>query len=226
MTNMLYNAEFTIIEDPLRPSVGTNLCSVCFRHRQYEGKGIGCCSYEPEFCLFDLVFLYLKYPDIYDVIRQKGRIIKGFNGIMAEMKTGISQCPFVGSSGCTLPRDALTPLCRLFICREAAVFAPARFEERFDAYFTGIEYGLNQKLNELLLERISEKSEKSGERISGKPSGESGLTWVSLHDYIADFARIISREIASIDRTNYPTESYRCVVDLAEFGRVTPAPLP
>ena len=194
-------AEFIIIEDPLRPSVTTNLCSVCYRHDRYEGKGIGCCSYIPEFCLFDLVFLYIVYPDIYKNLRQNSRIIKGFNGIMAEMETSLKQCPFASNTGCILPRDALTPLCRLFICREAARFAPFKFEQRFDDYFTSKEYHYNQWLNARL------------------PS-ETSLTWASLHNSIKGFASEINKEIISIDRTNPVVESFSNEISLSDFGTI------
>ena len=194
-------AEFTIIEDPLRPSVTTNLCSVCFRHERYEGKGIGCCSYEPEFCLFDLVYLYLNYPDIYKRLRQNSKIINGFNGVMAESKSGLNQCPFAGNTGCTLPRDALTPLCRLFICREAALFAPAKFEERFDAYFTSREYQFNKWLNA----RLPLATE---------------LSWPSIHGFIIDSAREIREKISCIDRTNPVVDSFCREINLADFGTI------
>ena len=194
-------AEFTIYNDPLRPSVTTNLCSVCYRHERFEGKGIGCCSYEPEFCLFDLVFLYLNYPGIYHDLQQNSRIISGFNGIMAEATSGTKQCPYVGVGGCVLPKDALTPLCRLFICREAALFAPSKFEDRFDQYFTSKEYRINQKLNKQLPEDIS-------------------LTWESLHDFIKNAALEIKKEIASIDRSNPAVEHYSQEIDLTTFGDI------
>lgn len=108
-------AEFKIINHPLRPSVCTNLCSVCYRDKKKESNRIGCCSYEPELCLFDLVFLYLHYPTIYEFSLKKGQIIKGYNGIMVEMKTGLNRCPFISDTGCTLPRDAMSPICRLYI---------------------------------------------------------------------------------------------------------------
>ena len=194
-------AEFTIIEDPLRPCVGTNLCAVCFRHERYEGKGIGCCSYEPEFCLFDLVYLFLNYPDIYKSLGEKGRIFAGYNGVMVEMATGLKQCPFAGAAGCSLPLDALTPLCRLFLCREAAVFAPAKFEERFDTYFTSVEYELNQELNARL-------------------PREFNLTWPSLHSFIVEAAPAVSREIEGIDRENPAVERFSIEIELADFGRI------
>ena len=194
-------AEFAIIGDPLRPGVTTNLCAVCFRHERYEGKGIGCCSYEPEFCLFDLVFLYLNYPDVYKTIKQNSEIINGFNGVMAEAKTGAGQCPFAGASGCVLPRDALTPLCRLFICREAALFAPARFEERFDSYFTSAEYRLNQWLNGLL------------------PAAPE-LNWPSVHNFIKGCAAATQAKISAIDRTNPPVDRFTSEINQTDFGTI------
>lgn len=194
-------AEFTIINDPLRPSVCTNLCSVCYRHAKYEGKGIGCCSYEPELCLFDLVFLHLHYPDIYDFVRQKGQLIKGYNGTMVEMKTGLRQCPFVGKRGCVLPRDALTPLCRLFICREAAIFAPAKYEEKFDEYFTSREYQLNSFLNSKLLYKHS-------------------LTSAELHSFIVNSAPVIKEKIKDIDRVDPSVETFNNEINIEDFGRL------
>ena len=192
-------AEFAIIEDPLRPSVTTNLCAVCFRHEGYEGKGIGCCSYEPEFCLFDLVFLYLRYPELYQKIKQNSRIINGFNGVMAESSTGVKQCPFVGPAGCLLPREALTPLCRLYLCREAALFAPAQFEQRFDAYFTSREYRLNQWLNARL-------------------PAAAEFNWVFIHRFVVAAAPAIHAKISGVERTNPPAEQFSCEVDPKAFG--------
>ncbi len=192
-------AEFKVINDPLRPSVCTNLCAVCYRHTQYEGKGIGCCSYEPEFCLFDLVFLYLHYPDIYNYIMTKGQIIKGYNGIMIEMKTGLNQCPFISNSGCVLPRDAMTPLCRLYICREAAIFAPAIFEEKFDEYFSSQEYGLNNFLNSKLIY-------------------DQSLTCSVVNKFIEKFAQTINTMLAGINRTNPPIDTYQREINIADFG--------
>ena len=194
-------AEFSIIEDPLRPSVTTNLCAVCFRHERYEGKGIGCCSYEPEFCLFDLVYLYLNHPGIYNDIKQHSRIIEGYNGIMAEMSSSLKQCPFAGCTGCILPKDALTPLCRLFICREAALFAPMEYEERLGFYFTSTEYWLNLLLNECLPDEFE-------------------LTWSFLHSFVVESSPVISKEMESIDRTNPHIEFFSKEINLADFGTI------
>lgn len=196
---LLMLVEFKIINDPLRPSVCTNLCSVCYRHNKYEGKGIGCCSYEPEFCLFDLVFLYLHYPDIYEFTMNKGRIIKGYNGIMVEMKTGIEQCPFVSDSGCVLPRDAMNPLCRLFICREAAIFGPAIIEEKFDEYFLSKEFYLNNFLNSKLMYDVS-------------------LTRSSLNNFIVEFSQTIKAMISGINRIDPPLETFNREINIEDFG--------
>jgi hypothetical protein len=193
-------AEFKIINDPLRPSVCTNLCAVCYRHTKYESKGIGCCSYEPELCLFDLVFLYLYYPDIYEFTLKKGRIIKGYNGIMVEMKAGLDHCPFVSNSGCVLPRDAMTPLCRLYICREAAIFGPAIIEEKFDEYFLSKEFHLNNFLNS---------------KLTYDPS----FTKSRLNTFIMEFAQTINTMIAGINRINPPIDTFHREIKIKDFGR-------
>ncbi|MDR3541137.1 MAG: hypothetical protein P4L69_09285 [Desulfosporosinus sp.] len=193
--------EFKIINDPLRPSICTNLCSVCYRNHKYESKNIGCCSYEPEFCLFDLVFLYLHYPDIYELILKKGQIIKGYNGIMLEMKSGLNHCPFASDNGCVLPKDALTPLCRLFICREAAIFGPAIIEEKFDEYFLSKEYCLNNFLNSKLT-LIYDK----------------GFTRSRLHHFITEFSQTINTMITGINRTNPRIETFNREINLKDFG--------
>lgn len=193
-------AEFRIINDPLRPSICTNLCSVCYRSKN-ERKKIGCCSYEPEFCLFDLVFLYLHYPDIYESILKQGQIIKGFNGTMIEMKSGFNHCPFVGDLGCALPKDATTPLCRLFICREAAMFGPATIEERFDEYFLSKEYHLNNYLN-------------------SKLTYDKVLTTSSLHNFIAEYSQTINAMIAKINRINPLIETFHQEINIEEFGLI------
>lgn len=190
--------EFKIIYDPLRPSISTNLCSVCHRNQNQQNK-IGCCTYEPEFCLFDLVFLYLRYPDIYQAIMHKGQIIKGYNGIMIEVKSERHHCPFINEFGCVLPKDATTPLCRLYICREAALFGPANIEEKFDEYFISREYHLNQYLNDQL---IYDKS----------------LTNSKLHEFIVEFSPTISAMLAEIARTNSPAEVFSREIDVADFG--------
>jgi hypothetical protein len=192
-------AEFKIINDPLRPSVCTNLCAACYRHTQYEGQGIGCCSYEPEFCLFDLVFLYLHYPVIYNYTMKKGRIIKGYNGIMVEVKSGLNQCPFISNSGCVLPRDAMTPLCRLYICREAAIFAPTIFEEKFDEYFSSKEYCLNNFLNNKLIY-------------------DQSLTCSVVNKFIEKFAQPINTMLAGINRTNPVIDTYQREINITDFG--------
>ncbi|MDQ7092322.1 hypothetical protein REC12_01785 [Desulfosporosinus sp. PR] len=193
-------AEFEIISDPLRPSIRTNLCSVCCRHKN-TSKKIGCCSYEPEFCLFDLIFLHLYYPDIYELIMKNGRIIEGYNGIMLEMKVGLNQCPFASNQGCVLPKDAMTPLCRLYICREAAVFGPALIEERFDDYFKSKEYELNNYLNNKLIYDQNFNSTK-------------------LHDFIIEFSQPIKTMIAEIDRTKPTVETYHREINIEDFKLV------
>lgn len=190
-------AEFTIINDPLRPSICTNLCSVCYRNN--KNKKIGCCSYEPEFCLFDLVFLYLYYPDIYELILKNGQIIKGYNGIMIEMKVGLNQCPFVSDIGCVLPKDALPPLCRLFICRQAAIFGPAIIEEKFDEYFSSKEYQLNNFLNSKLIY-------------------DQDFTSSRLHNFIAEFSQTVNTMISGINRIKSPLESFNREINIEDFG--------
>ncbi|AFM39900.1 hypothetical protein Desaci_0844 [Desulfosporosinus acidiphilus SJ4] len=191
-------AEFKIINDPLRPSICTNLCSVCCRNNGSDRKKIGCCSYEPEFCLFDLVFLYLNYPDIYEQILKKGQIIKGYNGIMVEMKAGLNQCPYVSGSGCLLPKDATTPLCRLYVCRQAAKFGPSFIEEKFDEYFSSKEYHLNQYLNSHL-------------------NNEMDLSSSKLHDFVKEFSEPINSMISEIDRNNPPIETFTQEINLEDF---------
>jgi len=191
-------AEFKIINDPLRPSVCTNLCSVCYRNK-HGSKRIGCCSYEPEFCLFDLVFLYLHYSDIYELILKKGQIIEGYNGIMVEMKADLKHCPFASDLGCVLPRDAMTPLCRLYICREAAIFAPAMIEEKFDEYFSSQEYDLNIFLN-------------------SKLAYDKTFTRSRLHNFIEEYSQIINTMIAGINRTNPPLETFNTKINIEDFG--------
>lgn len=192
-------AEFQFINDPLRPSICTNLCSVCYRNHKNERSQIGCCSYEPEFCLFDLVFLYLHYPDVYDLTLKKGQIIKGFNGIMIEMKTGLNHCLFSSDNGCVLPKDALTPLCRLFICREAAIFGPAIIEEKFDDYFLSKEYYLNDYLNSQLIY-------------------DKGFTRSRLHDFIAEYAQTVNSMIAGINRIDPTIETFNREINIEDFG--------
>ena len=195
-------AEFKIINDPLRPSICTNLCSVCYRNNKNKSKSkrIGCCSYEPEFCLFDLVFLYLHYPDIYELTLRKGQIIKGYNGIMIEMKAGLNHCPFASDSGCVLPKDAMTPLCRLFICREAAIFGPPIIEEKFDEYYLSKEYDLNNFLNTKLIY-------------------DEGFTRSRLHNFIAEFSQTINTMIADINRINPPIETFNKEINIEDFGK-------
>ncbi|EGW41897.1 hypothetical protein [Desulfosporosinus sp. OT] len=190
-------AEFTIINDPLRPSICTNLCSVCYRNNEH--KKIGCCSYEPEFCLFDLAFLYLYYPDIYELILKNGQIIKGYNGIMLEMKTGLNQCPFVCDIGCVLPKDALPPLCRLYICRQAAIFGPAIIEEKFDEYFSSKEYQLNNLLNSKLIY-------------------DQDFTRHRLHNFITEISQTVNTMISGINRINLPIESFKREINIVDFG--------
>lgn len=192
-------AEFIFINDPLRPSISTNLCSVCYRNSKSDSKRIGCCTYEPEFCLFDLVFLYLHYPDIYELTMKNGQIIKGFNGIMIEMKAGLNYCPFVSDMGCGLPKDALTPLCRLFICREAAIFGPAIIEEKFDEYFLSQEYYLNNFLNNRLIY-------------------DKGFNTSQLHNFIAEFSQTINTIISGINRSNPPIETFNREINIEDFG--------
>jgi hypothetical protein len=191
-------AEFKIINDPLRPSVCTNLCTACCRNNDGGGPKIGCCSYEPEFCLFDLVFLYLHYPDIYATILNNGQIIKGYNGIMIEMKAGLKHCPFVSDLGCILPKDATTALCRLYICREAAMFGPSSIEERFDEYFGSKEYELNNFLNSKIIY-------------------DRNLTSSTLHDFVAEFSRPIKVLTAAIDRINPPIETFHKDINIEDF---------
>lgn len=191
-------AEFKIINDPLRPSICTNLCSVCCRNT-YEGKKIGCCSYEPEFCLFDLAFIYLHYPDIYKLILEKGSIINGFNGIMVEMKVGLNHCPFASDLGCILPKDALPPVCRLYICREAAIFGPPILEDRFDDYFSSEEYNLNIYLN-------------------SKLTLEKGLTNSGLHNFILQYSQSVSTMIAGINRDSPLIETFSKEISIENFG--------
>ncbi|WP_407309460.1 hypothetical protein [Desulfosporosinus sp. SB140] len=191
-------AEFKIIYDPLRPSISTNLCAFCYRNEK-ECEKIGCCSYEPEFCLFDLVFLNLHYPDIYALILKEGQIIKGYNGIMIEMKIGLNQCPFVSNMGCVLPKDAMTPLCRLYICREAAAFGPAMIEEKFEEYFESKEYHLNNFLN-------------------SKLTYDKDLTSSRLHDFITKSSQTVNTMIAEIIRTNPQIETYNREIHIEDFG--------
>jgi hypothetical protein len=192
-------AEFKIINDPLRPSICTNLCSICYRNNKNGSKKIGCCSYEPEFCLFDLVFLYLYYSDIYKFTLEKGRIINGYNGIMLEMKAGLNHCPFASDLGCVLPKDALTPLCRLFICREAAIFGPAIIEEKFDGYFLSKEYALNNFLNNKLIY-------------------DKGFSRSRLHNFILESSPSISTMIAGINRINPLIETFTKEIAIEDFG--------
>lgn len=191
-------AEFKVINDALRPSISTNLCSVCCRNEKNKQK-IGCCSYEPEFCLFDLVFLYLEYPAVYELLLREGRIIKGFNGIMVEMKSGLNRCPFIGELGCSLPKDATPPLCRLYICRQAAVFGPPLLEERFDDYFTSNEYRLNDFLN-------------------SKLNPDADLDSRQLHGFIVKNSGTIQAMLMEIDRTASDIESFSQEINLKEFG--------
>ncbi|AET69148.1 hypothetical protein Desor_3671 [Desulfosporosinus orientis DSM 765] len=190
-------AEFKFINDPLRPSISTNLCSMCYRNT--TDIKLGCCSYEPEFCLFDLVFLYLNYPQIYIEIFNRGQIIRSFNGIMVEMKMGLSQCPFATDIGCVLPKDAIPPLCRLFICREAAMFGPAMIEEKFEAYFSSKEYDFNNYLN-------------------GKLVFEGGLTIVKLHQFIQEVSPGVKAMIQEINRTDPPVDTFQREISPEEFG--------
>jgi len=192
-------AEFKIINDPLRPSICTNLCSVCYRNSKNGSKSIGCCSYEPEFCLFDLVFLYLHYPEFYKLILKKGQIIKGYNGIMLEMKSGFNHCPFASDSGCVLPRDAITPLCRLFICQEAAIFGPDIIEEKFDEYFSSKEYDLNLFLNNKLVH-------------------DKDFTKARLHNFVVEFSPTIDTMISGINRINPPIETFNIEMKIEDFG--------
>ncbi|MGI6120657.1 MAG: hypothetical protein ACOYIB_08895 [Desulfosporosinus sp.] len=194
-------AEFKIINDPLRPSVCTNLCVVCYRNNAHSKK-IGCCSYEPEFCLFDLVFLYLHYPEIYKYVLKKGRIIKGYNGTMVEMKTGLNQCPFISDTGCVLPRDAMTPLCRLYICREAAIFGPAIIQERFDEYFSSKEYNLNIFLNSKFIY-------------------DTSLTSSGLNNYIMELTPTISAMLDEINRINPPINTFYKEINIMDFGKLS-----
>lgn len=191
-------AEFKIINDPLRPSICTNLCSVCCRNKN-ENKKIGCCFYEPEFCLFDLVFLFIHYRDIYDLILNKGQIIDGYNGIMVEMKVGLHHCPFASNFGCVLPKDALPPLCRLFICREAAVFGPSIIEEKFDAYFLSKEYQLNNYLNSKLIY-------------------DNEFTKSRLDHFIREFSSTVSTMIVGISRANPTVEDFHKEINIEDFG--------
>ncbi|MEG6523182.1 hypothetical protein [Desulfotomaculum sp. 1211_IL3151] len=192
-------AEFKIINHPLRPNVCTNLCSVCYRDKKKESNRIGCCSYEPELCLFDLLFLYLHYPSIYEFVLKKGRIIKGYNGIMIEMKTGLNRCPFISDTGCVLPRDAMTPLCRLYICREAAIWGPSIIEEKFNEYFSSKEFQLNNFLN-------------------SKLTYDKGFTRIKLNSFIEKFAPAIKAMIAEIDTTNPPVEIFNKEIVVKDFG--------
>ncbi|GAB6179879.1 hypothetical protein JCM14036_11980 [Desulfotomaculum defluvii] len=194
-------AEFRIINDPLRPSVCTNLCSVCYRDRKSASKAIGCCSYEPELCLFDLVFLYLHYSDIYEFVLNKGQLIKGYNGIMVEMKTGLNHCPFISKTGCVLPRDAMTPLCRLFICREAASFAPAMFEEKFDDYFLSNEFNLNNLLNSKLIY-------------------DNNFSKFKLNKFIEESAPTINTMIAGIKIINPSIDTFQKEINIEDFGKI------
>lgn len=190
-------AEFNIINDPLRPRISTNLCSVCWRNS--KDHKLGCCSYEPEFCLFDLVFLYLHYPELYLDILNRGQIIAGFNGIMIEMKTGLNRCPFASDLGCLLPKDATPPLCRLYICREAAIFGPEFIEEKFEEYFLSKEYDFNKHLNRQL-------------RFDGD------LTGSILHEFIAGVSPSLKVMIKKIKRTDPPLDSFKKEMSLEEFG--------
>lgn len=192
-------AEFRIINDPLRPSISTNLCAVCCRNKEKDSIQIGCCSYEPEFCLFDLVYLYLHYPDIYHSVLEKGQIIEGYNGIMVETKVGLNHCPFATNRGCILPKDAMTPLCRLYICREAAIFGPAIIEERFDEYFSSEEYHLNKYLNSKLVY-------------------DQSFTSAKLHNFIVEFSQPINSIIAKIDRINPPIETFHKEITIETFS--------
>lgn len=192
-------AEFKIINDPLRPSITTNLCSVCYRNNEKGPKPIGCCSYEVEFNLFDLVFLYLHYPKIYALTLKMGQIIKGYNGVMIEMKAGLNHCPFASDLGCVLPKDALTPLCRLFICREAAIFGPTIIAEEFDKYFLSTEYNLNNFLNSKLVY-------------------DEGFTKLRLHNFIEGFSQTVNTMITRINRINPPIETFNREINIEDFG--------
>lgn len=192
-------AEFKIINDPLRPSISTNLCSVCYRNNKKESKRIGCCSYEPEFYLFDLVFLYLHYSDIYEYILKAGQITKGYNGIMVEMKVGLNHCPFASDIGCVLPKDAMTPLCRLFICREAAIFGPAIIEEKFDEYFLSKEFHLNNLLN-------------------SKLKYDKRFTISRLNTFVVEFSQTVNAMIVGIDRINPQIETFQREININDFG--------
>ncbi|MBC2725429.1 hypothetical protein [Desulfosporosinus sp.] len=192
-------AEFKIVNDPLRPSISTNLCSVCYRNSENETKSIGCCSYEPEFCLFDLVFLHLHYPDIYELILKRGQIIKGFNGIMIEMKAGLNQCPFISNLGCVLPKDATPPVCRLYICPEAAIFGPSVLEKKFDDYFVSKEYALNNYLNSELIY-------------------DKGFNSTSLHNFIVKYSQTTKTMIAGIDTTNPQVDTFNTDINIEDFG--------
>ena len=230
-------AEFIFINDPLRPSISTNLCSVCYRNSKSDSKRIGCCTYEPEFCLFDLVFLYLHYPDIYELTMKNGQIIKGFNGIMIEMKAGLNYCPFVSDMGCGLPKDALTPLCRLFICREAAIFGPAIIEEKFDEYFLSQEYHLNNFLNSELVQlklnietSVGESTPTEADYEAPLPLVEVGVSRLDkliydkgfntsqLHNFIAEFSQTINTMISGINRSNPPIETFNREINIEDFG--------
>ncbi|KLU65373.1 hypothetical protein DEAC_c25100 [Desulfosporosinus acididurans] len=191
-------AEFKIINDPLRPSICTNLCSVCCRNAANDPKKLGCCSYEPEFCLFDLVFLYLNYPDIYTLILSKGQIIEGYNGIMVEMKSGFNHCPFASNTGCMLPKDAATPLCRLYVCREAAKFGPPQIEARFDEYFSSKEYNLNNDLN-------------------SKLNYEDGMSSSRLDNFIKECSPTIKAMISGVNRIDPPTETFTKEIPIEDF---------
>lgn len=193
--------EFRIINDPLRPSISTNLCSVCYRTKNDKTQRIGCCTYEPEFCLFDLVFIFLHYPDIYQLIMTQGQIIPGFNGIMLEIKSGLDRCPFASKIGCVLPKDALTPLCRLYICRQAAVFGPAEIEDKIEEYKSSVEYSLNNFLN------LHLKYDKS-------------LSKTRLHNFIVEFSQTVNSMLAKIDRNNPPIETFKIEMNIEDFGIV------
>jgi hypothetical protein len=120
---------------------------------------------------------------------------------MVEMKTDLNQCPFISNSGCVLPRDAMTPLCRLYICREAAIFAPAKIEEKFDQYFSSQEYDLNIYLNKRLIY-------------------DQSLTSSELNDFIAESAQTINTMIAGINRSNLSIETFQREINIEHFGRL------
>ncbi|GAB6154262.1 hypothetical protein JCM17380_30120 [Desulfosporosinus burensis] len=118
---------------------------------------------------------------------------------MIEIKTGLNHCPFASDLGCVLTKDAITPLCRLFICREAAIFGPAIIEEKFDEYFLSKEYDFNIFLN-------------------SKLRYDKGFNRSRLHNFIAEISQTVNTMISSINRINPVIETFKREINIEDFG--------